>query len=385
MSSLSSGPRIGDSPAARTPDASNAVILATQAMGKVLPLPLRIITIVVPMLAGILSAVLILGGCILLIYLLIVLVFYARPVAPLPCRSYDFDATMRNEVYPEIIDAIRTFRDGVQRFAPFVFTQELSLVAPAPNKEQQGRITEAYRAAEAILRDKDDEQLRRMLYLYFTHQLCIRKFDDYPYSSFCKTSMTVHEEFRKDETERDLDMGKMKKFKTDFVDHMQTIQNFVGTPCGKEKKKGERCSNMSERAAQFPQMATNAKWYANERKQAFAWVMSVHKLRLYLHFYHEELCRSAMSRVPDRFSMNLWILFFTPYVRDLFRKMGEAFLSWPEKRVAMLRLWCRGWTALGEWIINMPCRALYASSPSRAKSSCNLPILLPFMNCKTMQ
>lgn len=50
----------------------------------------------------------------------------------------------------------------------------------------------------------------------------------------------------------------------------------------------------------------------NQTAELYQNVMSANKLRMYLNEYHPQINESAMSRVHDKWEINMWILFYLP-------------------------------------------------------------------------
>lgn len=342
------------------PDASNAVSLAGNTVSLFFKTTGRVF-LLIPAIASFLRGFLMLIVCVAIMILIYILVFYARPVVPLPCRSYEFDKVLDDRIYPAVVKDLEIFANGTQRYAPFILMQEMSVAKPMnlPASAQKN-LTESADAARLLMQPKftDEKLLRRNLYLYFTHNICIEHIKERPYSGFCPSSMSNHQEFRSDSPdagERQWDEEKVKRFKQRVFDPVRRLRDFLPT--------------LSERCDAFRGMTRSA-WYTPE---AFEYVMAVHRLRLVFTQYHDEISRSAMSRVHDKFSMSLWVLYFTPYTQDILnRKMPGVWRKWPERERMMHRLWVTGWQALGNWIVNMPCRIVNVSQESRAKKNkCN--------------
>jgi hypothetical protein len=120
---------------------------------------------------------------------------------------------------------------------------------------------------------------------------------------------------------------------------------------------------------------TKADWYRKNPKRGFEYVAAIHKLRLYLNDYSDEFSKSALSRVNDQFSINMWILFFTPFVKDILAAIKDIWENFGRIFLGAYKMYDDGWKALGRFIINMPCRIL-AKSRGKSSSQCKTKGLL---------
>ena len=349
-------------------DKNNVIQLTGTGLKKTAKL-VKLAAISVVSIATFCQAIVILIVIITIIVFIVMLVMYYRPIIPLISHSYDYDKFMDDEYYPDLISSLKVIKEHTFRFGRKIMTGESSkIVTPGayPGSETINKV----QAAAVKLLEVGDLQLQRNLHLYFTHQMCVTKRGETPYNFFCKSSFCTDPEFRKSASSPELiskiavqwDEEKVAAFEENVVKPVHILR--------------EGCKNISIKAFESADDMMNKEWYQVDSLTAFTWVAAIHKLRIFLDNYHDQISLSAMSRVNDTFSINIWIIFYTPFIKDIFQHHIPAIWRNLNKiRIQLYTIWDAGFKWLGRWIINMPCRII-AKAQGEQANNCNANFLL---------
>lgn len=288
---------------------------------------------------------------VVVIVLILALFFYVRPVIPGVCHSSNFDEYMTNDYYPDFIATLRVFAQDVRQYAAYTLTGETGRILSRPTSRFSRALssfndiaTSAATSALALVAF-DDITLTKNLKTYFSHFRCFASRSVLPYSFFCSSSLSSNPDFCSIGTGRKLDMIKVTVFETSFVVHIENLRNAT------------KSISMSANATQN---ITSNSWYVANPKKAFDWVMSAHKLRMYLNEYHAQINESAMSRSTDKWGINTWIIYYVPFVSDILRfRIPEIWRTLPSKAQSLNNVWNKAWVNLGNEIAKIPCKMVF--------------------------
>lgn len=339
------------------PDDTNPITLLTQLVKSAVS-GFVSVYLKVPLLLSFLVSLFFLVVIVIVGILLYLLVFYARPVIPGLSHSSDFDAYMADNYYPDFVTTLKIFSRDCARYAGPTLRGDSCIMPTRTSRfsvawSSSLEVASSASNSASILLRNDDQTLQKALKTYFTHFRCFASRNDIPYSFFCGSALSHNPDFCDvARGGRVLNMDKVTQFETDFVSHIEIIRN--------------ACKSISTSADDLTDL-TNSDWYRSDSPRAFEWVMSAHKLRMYLNEYHLQINESAMSRVTDKFAMNTWILFYIPFVNDILRyRIPEVWRKVPSRALRLMDVWKKGWTRLGNFIVNIPCYMVFTGE-KRAK------------------
>ena len=339
-------------------DTSNPIHIAGSAVSNVLSTAKAVVS-GIPTAQLFVTSIIGLVLAFILIALIVFLFFYARPVIPSPCHSSNFDEFMDGSYYPDFVATLKTFSVNCMRYAPNALasfnssTPATSRFSPAWTNTQSIP-ADASTAASSLL-SLGDLVIQKNLKVYFTHFRCFASRNDLPYSMFCGSAFSSNPDFCSSTGGRVVDMAKVVAFENDIVKKFETLRN--------------ACKTISA-AAEALGDVSRLSWYD---ATAFQWIMSAHKLRLYLNEYHDQINESAMSRTTDKWAINTWILFYIPVVNDIIRfRIPEVWAAVPSMFIKFMNLWKVAWSKLGNVIINIPCNMIYTGDKRR--QYCNTKI-----------
>jgi hypothetical protein len=300
--------------------------------------------------------------------LAILLLFHARPVLPVIWHSMDFDKVMQQEYSPSFVQELRVFAQDAGRYARPALrgvTQgpSTSKFSDAYAKERRrGRpdvAADAYDAAMALVRFSDDDLVKNIRW-YFEHFRCYAHGETFPYSTLCRSSLKAND-FWVNKADNTLNERETLAFAKNIVTPMEILRNAT-----------KAISTSLDGTADY----TNEAWYRADPRRAFRWVMSAHKLRMYLNEYHRGINLSAMSRIKDTFAWNIWIIYYVPYVADIFKhRIPAAFKTLPQRFTFFFNLWMRWWAKLGNIIVNIPCYIVFTGE--QRKKYCSKVLYKP--------
>ena len=287
----------------------------------------------------------------LIVMIIVALFFFARPVIPSPCHSSEFDTYMTDEYYPDFVLNLKLFAKNCSRFTPLILRGENPAVQPTSKFSPQlnsGNVSNLANAAAVNLLSfpGGDAELQKNLRTYYAHFRCFASRDMLPYSFFCGTSLATNPDFV--DTTRgggNVDPAKVASFESTVVTYVETIRNATKA--------------ISDVADAYRDIESAA-WYDAD---AFAWLTAVHKLRMYLNEYHENINASALSRMPDKYATNTWILYYIPVIHDVLRyRIPEVWAAVPGTFITFLNLWKMAWTKLGNILVNIPCYMVFTGA-----------------------
>jgi hypothetical protein len=313
-----------------------------------------------PVIVEIAQSTYVLLWTILAIALIVFLIFSMRPVVPAPCHSFDFESFMNDEYLQDFARCVRVFRAGIDYADNVLRGNVESIVPPATSKHSEpmrslGRIREVGSGAADVLIRYDDVNLAKNMRVYFNHYRCLCSD---AYKTVCNGTLVQVPEFREPGKGRKVNQVAVDAFEAGFVRPVEMLRN--------------ACYAISA-CADGAQGLTDEPWYVADPQRAFAWLTAVHKLRMYLNEYHEQIVFSSMSRANDRFFLNSWILYYFPYVIDIFQhRIPEVWRAWPARFLSYFKAFREAWTRLGNIIANLPCNIAFATKPENRAKYCNL-------------
>jgi hypothetical protein len=278
-----------------------------------------------------------------------ILVYYVRPNIPRVCHSFDYDEYMPSTFTPDLLKNMRVFKEGL-RFAPLILSGEKG--ATVNIRVDSSR---AYYVNDLL--QMGDREFRRNVLLSFMF-----------YKSFVQDSWFNHgifnqiPEFQDDEEKKNGQQksseSKIEAFKTGFFDKLFALGEIT-------KEISERCDNVADAA-----------WYQSDPEKAFEWCMSAHRLRMCLIEYQSDMTFALMSRQSTGYSLswqgNMWLLYYTPVVKDLWNRIGRVWKGYPKRLNGFYKMYDNGWKSLGNTIVNIPCYCIFEGA-DRAQY-CNMDL-----------
>lgn len=351
-------------------DQTNPVSVLDSLARKVLGFFKRIVDSV-PSISLFFTALFILLAILAIFLLILVLVFYARPIVPAPCHSMDYDKYMNSDYIPDFIEALHVFGRNTRYYADRVLHGDSKHILDA-RTIKTSRFSKDWKDFGSVAVDvatnvqkllaRSDADLARNILLFFAHYRCFTSRMEVPYSWFCGASLSHNEEWTDTvKGGRILDQKIIKVFETDVVTPLEILRN--GTRAISESIDGDITGIME------------SDWYRADPQQAFEWIMSAHKLRMFLNEYHKPINEAAMSRIPDKFAINTWILYYVPVVADIFKyRIPQIWREMPTKYLAMHRMYTHAWAALGDFIVNLPCTIAHTDPTERQKYCTSRPM-----------
>lgn len=363
--STSSQQGVGDGGPSAMEDVTNPVSILDRLCKNIIQSAKSIVDSV-PSVSIFFMCIIILLAILVIILLILVLIFYARPVIPTPCHSMDYSTYMTDEYIPDFIAALKTFGSNARYYADRVLHGDakriIPAIIPAAKANRFGmelrnfmNVSIDVAANARQLLSQSDLTLSKNLLLYFDHYRCFTSRKGIPYSWFCGAALSHNEEWvDTSKGGRILDEARITQFENDFVKPIEILRQGVKA--------------ISDAIDGDLDNIVTADWYRANPREAFQWVLSAHKLRMFLNEYHGALSDAGMSRIPDKFAINTWILYYIPFVVDIFKyRIPQIWASLPQKYTMLHGMYVRGWAALGDVIVNLPCYLAHPNAQERQK------------------
>lgn len=289
----------------------------------------------------------------LVVALLIVLIYCIRPKLPGPCHSIDYKTYFAKTYVPDFLKSLKTFNNGLPKYAENLCGSSLAITPTSQfslsTTSTSSRILQETINATSTIANLDESTLTDNLRLYFSYYQCLDEYSSLPYSQFCPTALANEKKFRESSGEYVVQKNALEKFKTDFLKPIEIIRN----------------STLAMSTIAATQNLERQPWYS---KEASNWILSLHQMRMYLNDYFESMNSMAMNRIEDKTGINIWIIYFLPFMKDIFRhKIPKVWKTLRPEKNKYDALWNKGWTWLGNFIKNLPSK-IYNNAFDSSKS-----------------
>lgn len=298
------------------------------------------------------AAVVVLG------YLVYLLVVYMRPAAPTLWHSSDFQRFMDEDLLPDFVGSLNVFHGNLDYILDVMAgtvvapTTATSAYSPLRLVTKASVLYEAKEAMNKLMSNPDQALLRKMIGQYYALHLVMSRRNEFLYSLFVSGIMTHVEHFQ-DQSGKGLRLD---------WDRVQAFEESIMKPLGALR---DVVQAISATADANPDAVPAS---------ALPWLTAVHKLRMYLNEYHDQLVDSAMSRIKDPYCVGVWVLRYIPLVGHILRdRIPGVWREMPVNYTRMKGLWHRGWKQLGVLIVNVPCYIVFSDKDRR--STCNNKVI----------
>ena len=279
----------------------------------------------------------------LIVFIIVILVFYFRPILPSACHSIDYRTYYSKKYVPGFRESLKMFQKFLPKYATSLCGSSLTIVPTSqfsiPVSTRSAEIIQRTIVATNSLVNIDDATMNECLRLYFSYYQCFDQFKKPPYSLFCPSAICKEDAFRVTTGEFEIDEGEVEKFKRDFVRPLELLRNATLA-----------MSKIAE-----SQNLQSQSWYSADSREASNWILSLHQVRMNLNDYFDAMNSMAMNRIVDKSGINVWIIYFLPFVKDILQnKIPNAWRSLRPTKDKFQALWDKGWTWLIKFISELP-------------------------------